>query len=101
MGVPKYSSSTKHTERSAQMARPWTCGIFNRVTDALLPRMLWRQMEEGRKPAWKGAPGEAPVNPASLPGPLRGGVGGEGDRKGRRMPFKGRWLQPSPRLWAA
>lgn len=46
------------------------------------PRMLWRQMEEGRKPAWGGAPGEAWVNPASLPGPLRG----RGRRRGPEGP---------------
>ena len=39
-------------------------------------------MEEGRKPAWGGAPGEAWVNPASLPGPLRG----RGRRRGPEGP---------------
>lgn len=34
--------------------------------------MLRRQTEEGRKPAWRGAPRESLVNPASLLGPHTG-----------------------------
>ena len=49
----------------------------------MMPRMLWRQTEEGRKPAWRGAPREAPVHPASLLGPH---VGQQERRRGLEGP---------------
>ena len=49
----------------------------------MLPRMLWRQTEEGHKPAWRGASREAPVHPASLLGPH---VGQQERRRGLEGP---------------